>query len=47
MNDLSYEARARGALGREDFRFSHRLGSIAGLNMMLAEDNELNAEIAK
>ena len=26
MNDLSYEARARGALGREDFRFSHRLG---------------------
>lgn len=26
MSDLSYEARARGALGREDFRFSHRLG---------------------
>ncbi len=26
MNDLSYEARAKGALGREDFRFSHRLG---------------------
>lgn len=24
--ELSYEARARGALGREDFRFSHRLG---------------------